>query len=134
MEWVRQPNDQFGNKVYLVQGLHPQDPHHVVCIPDEAFQDRMELYKLTTEEEALEHLMWEHHIRLNPDMPVQAAKIPDAVKANFDRVWGPGHKAARGLQMTRAEEDAQALRYLQIKREARTWQSRPPGSRSTPTQ
>lgn len=101
MQWTRVADNSPGWREYHVTGLHPMETTHVVIIPEDAFNGRIVLYGLTTEDDALTHIMWEHHVRLNPTMP--DAVLPAAVKANFDRMWGPGHKPVRGLQMTTVE-------------------------------
>ena len=98
------------NRYYSVKALHPDEPSgHNVMVPEEAIADRMALYGLSSEDEAVKHIMWEHHIRLNPGAPDSV--LPADVKVNFDRVWGPGHKPARGIPMTAQEQQAQAVRW-----------------------
>src|ERR1051326_2364566 len=129
MDWKRIENDEYGNRQYIVNDLHPQKAEtikgaglfggdliipdetqaHLVLIPEEAFADRSALYGLSTEDDALTHIMWEHHVRLNPATSEKV--LPTAVKANFDRVWGPGHKGPRGLPMTE-QESAESLARL----------------------
>lgn len=105
--WTEIPSPEPGQRRWEVSGLSPEVEH--VAIPAEAWADRKALYGLTTDDDALTHVMWEHYIRKNPTAPDSV--IPAAVKANFDRVWGPGHKPARGLSMTPEETAAQAARF-----------------------
>ena len=108
MNWTRKP-DQDEQRAYWVQGVHPDEPGgHLVLVSEDALKDRAELYGLASEDDSLNHIMWEHHIRLNPG--VSPTVIPSDVKNNFDRVWGPGHKAARGLQMSNQEVRDQEVR------------------------
>jgi hypothetical protein len=111
--FTRAPKE-LSNRYYLVDGVHPDEAvGHSVIIPEDAIADRIQLYGLTTEQEVLDHIMWEHHIRLNPDLPDSV--LPASVKANFDRVWGPGHKAARGFPLTREEHAQQSARMDDIR-------------------
>jgi len=110
--------DDLGFRVYSVDGVHPDQPlGHLIYVPTEALNDRKMLYGATDDDDAVTHIMWEHHVRLNPNMPDNI--IPANIKANFDRVWGPGHKAARGMAMSQQEKDAQLLRMNTIQRKAR---------------
>jgi hypothetical protein len=123
IEKIFAPGDRFPNgdmvvpegwTYYLVSELHPDESQHMVAIPDDAHDDRKKLYEIETDEESLDHLLWEHYIRLRPDSP--AKDLPAKVKANFDRVWGTGHKGPRGLIVTEKDREEQSYRMAAIHR------------------
>lgn len=67
-------------RTYTVEGLIKDDDLQVF-IPDVAIDDRMELYDCTRAE-ALDYIMWEHYLRVNPD----ASDVPEPFKTKVSNV------------------------------------------------
>lgn len=111
--WNHAGDTPEGVPRYTTTNMHPDSsiPHEVQITPG-TIEDRMAIYNLATEAEALEHIMWECHIELNPDFP--AGNVPANIRANFEDLRGPNFKNLRGKSMSQAEQ-----RVVQIKMNVR---------------
>lgn len=101
MKRSEKPSRSGVYRVFTAAGIHPTNPNHEIHVPDEAIADRMKVYGLATEAEALDAIMYEHYVRLQPDAPL--AFIPRAVRDKMTAVWGPEMKGPRGVPQTSEE-------------------------------
>jgi len=90
-----------GQHHYVLTGVSPNEPESGMWMHEDALKDRRELYDLSSDQEALEHIIWEHWMYHRPDSPDE--DLPPKVRANFQRAWGVRAKPARGLPMTDEE-------------------------------
>jgi len=114
--WTHTGTTPEGIPVYRTQNMDPDTtaPWHEVQITPGTIENRMALYGLATEAEALDHVFWECYATLQADVQDDAsvdAMLPPTIKANFERVWGPQKKGLRGRKMTQAEIDDTTRRH-----------------------
>lgn len=98
-----------GYRRFEIHGLGPT-MEHIVIHPN-AWKDRETVYSLTDEPDVIEHIMWEHWARRQQNKN----GMPPKVKANFDRMWGPDHKALRGIDYTPEELQVIESRHRQVR-------------------